>query len=116
MAIKNRFYASHQALRLVAFQNFEAMGEPLEGETPYQHLTEEEVLAEDAARKVGMGAANVELGGDEVMEGKGKGKEVLVEEGEAEGPPLYDEESDWDRRRPEPVSIDEETDEEMEEL
>ena len=63
-------------------------------------LTEEEVLAEDAAMNgvgeagasAGLGAANVEMGGDEEVEGKEKGKAVLVEEEGAVGPLISEEE------------------------
>ncbi|MCJ1316542.1 hypothetical protein MMC15_001863 [Xylographa vitiligo] len=93
-AIKNRFCAPHQALRLVASQALKVMGEPLEGDTPYQKMTEEEVLAEDAARR-------------------GRGKAVLVEKEGAEGPIEYDEESEWERAIPVPGD---EMDEEVEDL
>ncbi|MCJ1287458.1 hypothetical protein MMC26_006810 [Xylographa opegraphella] len=100
-AIKNRFCISHQTLRHTAFQALQLMGEPLEGESPYQKLTEEEVLAEDAARKGEAEAARLETGEDE--EGKGKGKGV-------EDPSEYDEESDWEGLVP--VSGDEKGEEE----
>ncbi|MCJ1380363.1 hypothetical protein MMC17_003466 [Xylographa soralifera] len=110
-AIKNRFCAPHQSRRLLALQGLEAVGEPLGGETPYQKLTEEEVLAEDAAKRGEVGAASAERGGDEEVEGKGKGKAVLVEEKGAVGPIGYDAESEWEQEGPIPVSGDDEDDE-----
>ncbi|MCJ1393836.1 hypothetical protein MMC18_006712 [Xylographa bjoerkii] len=83
------------------------MGEPFEGESPYEKLTEEEVLAEDAARRGAVGPADVELGGGEEVEGKGKGKGKVG----AEGAAVYDEESDWEQGPPEPVDMDEEMEE-----
>ena len=101
----------------MAFQALKAFGEPPEGESPYQKLMEE-VLTEDAARKGEIGAAGVEEGRDEKVEGKGKGKgkAVLVEDEGAGGPIEYDEESDSDWQGPIPKSGSEEEEDEIEDI
>ncbi|MCJ1474105.1 hypothetical protein MMC13_002763 [Lambiella insularis] len=95
MAIRQRFSKHHQALRMTAHQALAAMGDPNEGETPWDLLTEEQVLAEDAARAAT--AADAQELGTSVGEGEGEGEGEAGGKGKRKAEEVGEEEydSDW---------------------
>lgn len=79
-AIKQRFSKKVQSLRMAAFQALSELGEPPEGETPWDLLSEEQVLEEDRTRAAA--ATSMDVSGAESTAGKGEETAEKDEEGE----------------------------------